>query len=105
MKNIKYNIADNKKIDPIKFALISILIIVVAAFLFFYGIYNIKSVNQSKQDKLEEMNGFKVRLSDVVQKTEEYNQKIKKIKKVWQKKVNLSNNLINKKSFSFMIQS
>jgi hypothetical protein len=102
MKKIKYNIADNKKIDQLKFASISILIIVVAALLFFYGIYNIKSVNQSKQDKLEEMNGFKVRLSDVVQKTDEYNRKIKKIKKVWKSKVNLSNNLINKKSFSFI---
>ena len=101
MRRIKYNFADNKKIDLIKFCFISIVLLLVVSFLIYYGIYKIKSANQTKQNKLEEMNGFKVRLSDVIQKTQEYNRKIKRIKKVWQSKVNLSNNLINKKSFSF----
>lgn len=101
MKKIKYNIADNKKIDHVKLISLSAVMILIALSLIYWGIDNIKSANQKKQNKLDELNGFKVRLSDVLQKTEEYNQKIRKIKKIWQSKVNLSNTLISKKSFSF----
>jgi len=104
MKKIKYNIADNKKIDLLKFISASMAVLLIILALIYWGIHNIKSANQTKQNKLEELNGFKVRLSDVLQKTEEYNRKIKKIKKVWQSKVNLSNTLINKKSFCFTVK-
>lgn len=101
MKKIKYNIAKNRKIDRFKFVSVAVVILLIAFLVIYWGINNIKSASQKKENKLDEMNGFKVRLSDVIQKTEEYNQKIKKIKKIWQSKVNLSNALISKKSFSF----
>lgn len=101
MRKIKYNIADNKRIDILKFISVSVAILLIVLILIYWGIYNIKSANQTKQGRLKALNGFKVRLSDVLHKTEEYKQKIRKIKKVWQNKVNLSNSLINKKSFSF----
>jgi cell division protein FtsB len=99
---IRYNIADNKKIDYRKFALISASLIIVSLLFIFLGVHQISSSAQQFQAEKEELQAFKDKIDAINQKEIEQKQEISQIKKRWRKKQQFINNLIDDKLFPYI---
>jgi hypothetical protein len=99
MKKIKYNIASHKRINRF-------LLILFLAGLFLISLLSIilgmdRLFDETRQEGVErqELNLLKDKLTDVSRMSDEYREKIGKIKKKWNSRVRLSNRLIARKSF------
>jgi hypothetical protein len=99
MKKIKYNIASQKRINRL-------VLILFLAGLFLTSLLSIilgmdRLFDETRQEGVErqELNLLKDKLTDVSRMTDEYRERIEKIKKKWDSRVRLSNRLIARKSF------
>ncbi|MCP4216544.1 MAG: hypothetical protein GY765_17975 [bacterium] len=102
MRKINYNIAENKKIDYIKFSLVSSAVVLMALLFMFLGIRNIWSSDQRIQDEKEKLRLDKLKVEELTDKVAGYKQGIKRLESKWNKRVNYINSLIDAKQFDLV---
>jgi uncharacterized protein (UPF0335 family) len=104
MRKIKYNIANNKKVDYRKFAMLSAIVLVISLLFVLLGVGNLWSSDKRAQDQA---NAMKKAEEEIERLTSEINQlkedgKLKK--NVWKQRVSFANELIRGKEFSTIDQ-
>jgi hypothetical protein len=102
MKTLKFNIAENKRVDGLKFLLFSAVVLVISLIFIFGGMQNLLGGRQTRQKDLKELDRLKGKLEEISVKSREYEQTIKEIKSEWDKRVKLANSLIARKKFSYI---
>ncbi|MCK4836150.1 MAG: hypothetical protein KAT17_05915 [Candidatus Aminicenantes bacterium] len=100
MKKIKYNIAENKKINFVRFIFFTVIVLMISVLFFLIGFNKLSSETKQMKAEKEELKILKEKLASVSDMTVDYKNKINHIKKGWNKKIKLSNSLISWKSFS-----
>jgi hypothetical protein len=99
---IRYNIADNRKIDYGKFILISIALLALSFLFVILGTNQLSSTAQEFQAEKEELQAFKDKIDDLNKKEVEQKQEITRIQKKWGKKQQFINTLIDDKLFPYI---
>lgn len=102
MKNLNYNIAENKKVDMGKFAMLSGVFIVVSLLFFLLAGNTLWKNRQERRKDLQELGQIKDKLDQIQQKSQEYNRDIAEIQTQWKKQVRFANTLVEKKTFSLV---
>ena len=101
---IRYNIANNKKMDFLRFILISAALAVVALGLLFVGVLNLSTNAKRFQHKKEELRIYVEKLQTMTRKNKEHKAEIENIKKKWRKERKFANGMIDNKIFPFLEQ-
>lgn len=100
MRKIKYNIADNKKIDYMKFSLYTILMVLISLAFIAVGIGNLwssdKHIRQQKEQALQD----RQEIESLSQENSKREENVAKRKKDWKSRVDFANWLVKEKSFS-----
>ncbi|MCP5045570.1 MAG: hypothetical protein GY940_00245 [bacterium] len=99
---INYNIADNRKVNYVKFALIAGSLAVVSLLFILVGLNQLSDTAQQFQEEKEELQSYKDKISDITKREEEQKQAIKRIKTKWGKKRRFLNSLIDSKVFPYI---
>lgn len=100
MRKIRYNIASEKKIRHRRVILISSILVILSLGCVAAGIWRLSAENRLHQDEIEELKILRGKFSDVREMIADYRSRIEQIKKKWGPKINFSNGLIDRKSFS-----
>lgn len=100
MKKIRYNIADKKKIDYLKFTSYSILVALISLAFIIVGISNLwssdKHIRQQKDQALQDRQEIEVLIKENSKREED----VAKRKKEWKARVDFANWLVKEKLFS-----
>ncbi len=99
--NIRYNIADNKKIDYFRFALFATLLIALSVLFIKVGVDMLSSTAEQFQAEKDELRAYKEKIEDINKREVEQRQAIQKIKTRWNKKRRFLNALIDDKLFPY----
>lgn len=99
MRKIRYNIAGNKKIDYMKFGLLSSVVVVISLLFIMLGIGNLWSSDQRVQEQKKTAEKNEKKLGELEKKIEKNKKDIKWKKSEWQKQVSFANSLIAGKNF------
>ena len=102
MKKLKYNIAENRKVDGLKFFIFSAAILLISLVFILTAMINLSKNQQIRQKDLKELDLLEQKLKEISEKSGEYEQKIKEVKSEWNSRVSLANSLIGRKKFSFI---
>jgi cell division protein FtsL len=100
MKRISYNIADNKKIDKLKFTFYSAIVVMISLVFLALGIRNLWSIDQQERQQKEQAIQDRLELEKLTQENAQREEKVAKRKVEWKAQVDFSNWLINEKQFS-----
>lgn len=100
MRKIRYNIAENKKIDAGKFAFYSGIVLLISILFVMWGIGNLWSLDKREQEQIEKQKEDRLRVERLEEKTTQYEEQIRTAQSRWKKEVAFSNILINGKQFS-----
>ena len=101
---IRYNIANKKKINYLRFILISAALVVFSLGFILVGTINLSSTTKRFQDKKEELKTYEEKLQEKSKKNKEYTAELDNIKKKWRKERKFANDLIDSKIFPFLEQ-
>lgn len=99
---IKYNIADNRKVDYLKFSLIALIILMISALLIFVGVVNWSTTGMRFINEKALLRASKARIEQKEKQKKKYENNIKQIKRQWNKRIKFANTLIDRKSFPFL---
>jgi hypothetical protein len=102
MKNLNYNIAENKKVDVGKFAAMCTAFIVVSLLFFLLAGNSLWKNRQDRQKDIQELGDIKTKLQDINQKSQEYNREIEEIQLQWKRQVRFANSLVERKTYSMI---
>jgi hypothetical protein len=99
---IRYNIADNRKVDYLKFSLTALIILMISALLIFVGAVNWSTTGMRFKNEKAQLRASKARSEQKEKQKKNYEKNIKQIRKQWNKRINFANTLINRKLFPFL---
>ena len=102
MRNLNYNIAENKKVDVGKFSLIAAAFIVVSLLFFLLAGNSLWKNRQHRQKDIQELSQINEKLEEIQRKSQDYNREISEIQTEWKSQVRFANSLVEKKTFSFV---
>ncbi len=97
MWKIRYNIAENKKIDYVKFAFFSSIVVVISLLFVMLGIGNLWSSDKRVKEQKEAAGQNESELKKLNEDTKRNEKDVKDKKKKWKEKVDFSNSLIKGK--------
>ncbi len=99
MKKIRYNIAENRKVDFLKFSLVAALAAAVALTFITLGVGNLWSSDKRVEQEKARARDDRLKLDETTQKIAQHNKEIKILRRQWRQQVDLANALINTKNF------
>ncbi len=100
MRRISYNIADNKKIDYLKFTFYSSIVVVISLVFLTMGIGNLWSIDQKERRQKEQSILDRQELEKLTQENTRREEDVAKRKTDWKAQVDFANWLITEKQFS-----
>lgn len=100
MRRINYNIADNKKIDYLKFNFYSAIVVAISLVFLALGIGNLWSIDQQERRQKEQAIQDRLELEKLTQENTRREENVAKRKIEWKAQVDFANWLINEKQFS-----
>lgn len=104
MRKIRYNIAENKKIDYLKFGIVSVVVVVLAFAFVMLGVGNLWSSDKRAQDQEEALLKAEQQIEKLTRETNHLKQDVTKKKSMWRQRVKFANTLIWEKDFSIIEQ-
>ena len=102
MRYLNYNIAENKKVDVGKFAILSVAFVVVSLLFFLLAGNSLWKNRQDRQKDIQELGDIRAKLQEIQQKSQNYNEEIEAIQSQWKRQVRFANTLVDKKMFSMV---
>jgi len=99
---IRYNIAEKKRLNYLRFSLISIILTIISLALILLGTMNLSMAAKQFADKKIKLKIYEDKLDEIKKKNKEQINEIEGIKKKWDKEIKFINHLIKTKTFSFM---
>jgi hypothetical protein len=99
MWKIRYNIAENKKIDYMKFGLFSSIVAVISLLFIMLGVGNLWSSDKRVRVQKETANRNEERLKKLTKNVKMYQNKVIVEDSKWKKEKNFANSLIAEKVF------
>jgi hypothetical protein len=99
---IRYNIAKKKKINYLRFILLSGILLVLSVGFILVGVKTLSTTAKQFQDKKNELKICQEEKQTKAKKNKEQKNEIENIKKKWQKRRRFANNLVNNKTFPFL---
>jgi hypothetical protein len=99
---INYNIADNKKVDYLKFFLVALIAVMISALLIAVGVVNMSTTEMSFKNEKALLRDSKARIEQKEKQRKKYENNIRQIRSQWNNRINFANNLIDRKSFPFL---
>jgi Tfp pilus assembly protein PilN len=99
---IRYNIANNRKVDYLKFSLTALIILMISALLVFVGAVNWSTTGMRFKNEKALLRASKARSEQKEKQKKNYENNIKQIRRQWNKRIRFANNLIDRKSFPFL---
>ncbi|NIM13555.1 MAG: hypothetical protein GTO45_15690 [Candidatus Aminicenantes bacterium] len=99
---IRYNIADNRKVDYLKFSLTALIILMISALLIFVGVVNLSTTGMRFKNEKALLRASKARSDQKEKQKKNYENNIKQIKRQWNKRIKFANTLIDRKLFPFL---
>ncbi len=104
MRKIRYNIAENKKIDYLKFGIVSALVLVISFVFIILGVGNLWSSDKRAQDQEAALLKAEGEIEKLTKETEHLKEDVKRKKSLWRRRVKFANELIKEKEFSIIDQ-
>lgn len=101
---IRYNIATGRKLDYRKFALTTIVVLVVAVAFFYLGFSKIAATKERFYKEKEELSAYKEEIEQINEKKGVYRQDIARIKGKWNNQIIFCKRAITEKLFPFIMQ-
>ena len=98
MRKIRYNIAKNKKVDYMQFAIFSSLVVVISLIFIMLGISNLWSSDKRVRDQKEKMAQDRLMVDELEGKVQQYETDIRNFKTRWNQKISFANALISMKT-------
>lgn len=102
MKKIRYNIANKKKVDFKRLTFIISVILLISFYFIFTSVRNYEKINKKLYEQVEKKSYYENELKKIGKRTVEINGKVDQIRKVWKRKADFINSIIDHKSFSFL---
>jgi cell division protein FtsB len=102
MMEIRYNIANRKKIRYRRFVFISAVLAVLALGFAAVGVLNLSTTSKRFRDKKEVLSAYEEKIRNKSQENKENNTQIKQIKNKWKNEIKFANDLIKDKTFPFL---
>jgi len=99
MWKIRYNIAENKKIDYVKFGLFSFIVALISLLFIMLGVGNLWSSDKRVRTQKEAADRNEDRLKKLTKNVEMYQKKVRIEDSKWRKEKNFANSLIAEKVF------
>ncbi len=99
---IRYNIADQKKINYFKFVLFAVILFLIALILLVAGIYQLSSTAKQFRDDKDKIQSYKDKIEDINKREVQQTQAIATIKAKWSRKQLYINSLITDKMFPYL---
>ena len=99
---IRYNVANRKKIHYLRFSLISAILLVLALGFAAVGILSLSMTAQRFQDKKKVLRTYEDKIREKSQKNRENKAQIDRIKNQWKKEIKFANDLIRDKTYPFL---
>jgi hypothetical protein len=100
MRKIRYNIAENRKVDYVKFALFSSIVVGISLLFVFLGIGNLWSSDKRVREQKETVELNEKKMSQLTNDTKKYDSEIRLMSAKWRKPLAFANTLIHGKNFS-----
>lgn len=100
MRRISYNIADNKKIDTLKFTFYSTIVVVISLVFLTLGIGNLWSIDQKERQQKEQAIQDRQEIEKLTQENTHREENVAKRKIDWKAQVDFANWLLTEKQFS-----
>ncbi|MCX6582266.1 MAG: hypothetical protein NT166_19005 [Candidatus Aminicenantes bacterium] len=100
MRRISYNIADNKKINYLKFTFYSVIVVVISLVFIIVGIGNLWSSDQQERRLKEQSIQDRKELEKLTRENTRREEDVANRKKEWKAQVDFANWLIKEKQFS-----
>lgn len=104
MRKIKYNIAENKKIDYLKFGIVSAVVLVISFVFIMLGIGNLWSSDKRAQDQEAALKKAEREIEKLTRETDHLTTDVTKKRTLWRQRVKFANTLIKEKEFSVIEQ-
>ena len=99
MWKIRYNIAKNKKIDYVKFALLSSIAAVVSLLFVMLGVGNLWSSDKRVREQKETADRNEERIKKLTEDVKTHQEQVRNEDSKWKKEKNFANSLIAQKVF------
>jgi hypothetical protein len=100
MRKIRYNIAENKKINFLKFGLFSLFVVVISLVFVMLGVGNLWSSDKRARDQKEQLIKDRQEIETLTRETAQLKQDVQNKKKGWKKRVSFANLLIKGRHYS-----
>lgn len=100
MRKIRYNIAENKKINFMKFGLFSLIVVVISLVFVVLGVGNLWSSDKRARDQKEQLIKDRQEIEKLTRETARLKQDVQNKKKDWKKRITFANLLIKGKQYS-----
>lgn len=100
MRKIRYNIAEKKKVDYVKFILFSSIVVGLSLLFIFAGIGNLWSSDKRVKQEKETAELNEKKLKQLTNDSLKYDNEIRQMSIMWQNPLAFANTLINGKHFS-----
>jgi hypothetical protein len=99
---IRYNIAKNKKVNYLRFFLLTGILLVISIGFILVGVKSLATSAQQFRHKKNELKICQEEKAEKTKKNKEQKKEIEKIKKKWKNKRQFANQLVNNKTFPFL---
>jgi hypothetical protein len=99
---ISYNIAKKKKINYLRFFLLTGILLVISIGFILVGVKTLSTSAKQFQNKKNELKICQEATQSKTKKNKEQKKEIEDIKKTWMRKRQFANNLVNNKTFPFL---
>ena len=100
MRKIRYNIAENKRIDYLKFGIVSAFVLVISFVFIMLGISNLWSSDKRAQDQEAALKKAEREIEKLTRETDHLKTDVTTKKSLWRQRVSFANSLIRDKKFS-----
>ena len=102
MRKIRYNIAEKKKIDYLRFGIVCGLVLVLSFVFIMLGISNLWSSDKRAQDQEAALQKAEQEIEKLTKETDHLKIDVTKKKSLWRQRVKFANSLIREKEFSII---
>lgn len=99
---IRYNIANNKQTDYIKFAVTSLIALVLSVLFTAAGVHNLSTTAERFKNEKSELQAYEQQIEKLSQEQEASKGEVERIKKRWRGTLNFCNDIIKRKLFPYL---
>lgn len=100
MRKIRYNIAENKKIDFLKFGLFSLIVVLISLVFMVLGVGNLWTSDKRARDQEEQLIKDRQEIEKLTRETVRLKKDVQNKKRDWKKRVTFANLLIKARHYS-----